>query len=63
MTANITDGVLELKSSSYPTDEYVIRRKSDGFVFGCVVYTNANRHTENDFEEIIKTETEENETE
>lgn len=52
MMTSITDGVLEIKSETYPVNEKLIRRKSDGFVFGCVVYANANRHTASDFEEV-----------
>ena len=56
MIYEIRGDLLEIKSSTYPDDTKVIKRKSDGYVFGCVVYCDANKHTADDFEEIDKPE-------
>ena len=54
MIMEIRNELLEAKSSTYPEDIRVIRRKSDGQVFGCVVYANANISSLDDYEEIDK---------
>ena len=54
MIIEIRNELLEVKSSTYPEDNRVIRRKSDGQIFGCVVYANANISSLDDYEEIDK---------
>ena len=54
MIIEIRNELLEVKSSTYPEDNRVIRRKSNGQVFGCVVYANANISSLDDYEEIDK---------
>ena len=59
MIYEIRNGLLEIKSSTYPEDIKVIKRLSDEQIFGCVVYVNANICHIEDFEEIDKPEEEE----
>ena len=54
MTIEVRNGLLEIKSSTYPEDIKVIRRISDGEVFGSVVYVNALNNSSDNFEEIDK---------
>ena len=54
MIIEVRNELLEVKSSTYPEDNRVIRRKSDGQIFGCVVYANANISSLDDYEEIDK---------
>ena len=52
MTVNKIDNMYEIKSSTYPEDTMSIRRISDNVEFGsCIVYENANRYTEGNYEE------------
>lgn len=64
MIYDIRGDLLEIKSSTYPENIRVIKRISDGAVFGCVVYSSAEHNSIDDFEEIdapTGEETEENE--
>ena len=54
MTIEVRNGLLEIKSSTYPEDIKVIRRISDGEVFGSIVYVNALNNSSDNFEEIDK---------
>ena len=61
MIYDIRGNLLEIKSSTYPEDIKVIKRISDGAVFGCVVYASAENNSIEDFEEIDAPENEETE--